>query len=189
MGISEILTSIGSSVMAGGATGIIGAIVSRVGDYYKDKQEIEKLKLKYENEIELRHADARIVELEYAGRNTVAMTEGQNASDIAETRAFEASYQFDSARLSSPSKLSKFWSGYLAFFDGLRSAVRPSLTAILCITMLIVYLEAARIIKDKPITPDQAFEIYMQIATNIIYLNSCVVLWWFGTSYKNKKKT
>ena len=176
------------SVLGGAGAGIIGSIITRVGDYFQHKQEIEKLKMKYDSELALRHVDERIMELEWQGRDKVAITEGQSAVDVADSRAFEASYSLEPKMYSNNAKLSKFWNGYLAFFDGLRAAVRPGITAILTLLLAVVFWYAAQFIKDANITADQAFEIYNQIATHILFLNTCCVTWWFGSQIKNKEK-
>jgi hypothetical protein len=151
-------------------------MVSRVGDYFKAKQDMEMAKLKFENEIALRHVDERIMELEWQGRNQVAVTEGESSMDVSNSQAFQSTLLKEPSSYSVQAITTASQNWLLIILDFYRGVIRPLVTTYLCILVTILYFTA---------TSEEKLEI---IKTILFLANTCI-LWWFGSRSKNSNKT
>lgn len=183
MAFSEII----SSVLGGGATGLLGAALSRYFDYKSKQLDKEFQKDKFEYDLQLKHADARILELEWQSRERIAITEADSRIDAADTQAFQAALTSEPKMFANPSKLTRAQNSWMVFVDGVRGLIRPGLTLYLCGISTAVYMQAGSIIKNQPITIEQSVDIYNQISSTILYLTTCCVLFWFGSRAKQYK--
>lgn len=177
MGFSEII----SSVFGGGVTGLLGAAISRFADYKNKQLDLQLQKEKFSNEIELKHADARIMELEWQSRERIALTEGESKESVAETQAFQTALTSEPKLYHNPTKLSRAQNAWMVLVDGIRGLIRPVLTLYLCGISTAVYMQAGSIIKHQPLSPEQSMEIYTQISSTILYLTTTCVLFYFGS--------
>ena len=180
MNFSDVLTN----VISGGVTGIVGAAISRYADYKSKQLEIEVQKLKFDNEIQLRHIDERMLEKEWNVRDSIAVTEAESAMDIQDSKAFQTALTSEPKLYHNPLKMTKAQNAWLVFVDGVRGLIRPGLTLYLALITTLVYLEAGGIIKKQVLSSEQAFDIYTQISSTILYLTNCCVLFWFGSRAK-----
>ena len=179
----EILGSVVASIFSGGATGILGIVAQRFFDYKNKQLDIQMETLKFSHEVELRKADAEIMDKEWQGRLKVAQSEGDAAKDVAESKAFEASYGYDNTRYSEKA----FTSGQnwvFVILDFARGVVRPALTLYLCILVTLIYYTTRDKLRGEDLTPDQALELYKLLIGSIIYVWTTVSLWFFGTRNK-----
>lgn len=181
MGFGDII----GSVLGGGITGLLGAVITRYADYKSAELNIKVSVQKNEHEIAMKNMDYQIMKEEWAQRINIADIEADARVEVADSQAFAASYKTD-VRLSNPTKLSKAQNAWLALVDGVHGLVRPGLTLYLAGVTTAVYMQASAIIKVMSISPDQAVDIYQQISSTILYLTTTVVLWWFGTRSKEK---
>lgn len=184
MGFSDII----SSVLSGGITGILGAAISRFADYKTKQLDIEVQKLKFENDIALRHIDERMLEKEWSVRDSIAVTEANSAMDIQDSKSFQTALSNEPKFYHNPSKLTRAQNAWMVFIDGVRGLIRPGLTLYLSLITTFVYWEAGTIIKKNVLTPEQAFDIYSQISSTILYITTCTILYWFGIRLKEGKR-
>lgn len=151
-----------SSVLTGGATGLIGAGITSFIEYKKQKQ-------KDAHELALMKEERQTLELEIQGRERVVVIQTESEKDIAETKAFAESLSNDKAAYSSGD------SKYLVFVDVVRGLTRPSLTAYLVLLVTILWF-----------TTDNE-QVEEKIAATVLYLTTAAVLWWFGSRAKQPK--
>lgn len=176
-----------SSILSGGATGIIGAAVSRYADYKTKQLDIDLQKEKFSHEIELRHADARIMELEWTFKDKIASTEAQTHVEQFDSAAFQTALTSEPQRYSLADKLTSSQSWWMVILDFIRGIIRPGLTLYLCAITTVVYFQSSKIIGDQSVSVQQAVDIYNQITATILYLCTTVVLFWFGCRAKGGK--
>ena len=152
-------------LLTGGATGLIGTIVSGGLKYFNMKQEqSHELKVM---EMELKTMDK---EAEVALKIEAKKQEGKEAE--AAWRGLEASYREAGQRWSTGS------SGWIVLVDVVRGLMRPLLTLALVVLMGVIYFTLG---VDKP-------TMQAQIVSTVLYLATAAVLWWFGSRMSDSKK-
>lgn len=163
MAIGEYL----SSILAGGATGLLGTGISRIFSFFENKQkfghQIELLRIGRETARE--EAEYRLKEAEVAGKIKLSQIEeeGRAASEVSANEALGKSYLEAGTRWSSGENK------WLIFVDVLRGVTRPALTLLLCVTAFVMWARTQN--------PD----LETQIVMTFLYLNTASVLWWFGS--------
>lgn len=182
----ELIGTLVSSILAGGATGLLGVVAQRWADYKNKQLDLALEKQRGELELAKRDKDAVIMAQEWAGRTRVAEVEAGAVVDTAEAQAFAASFQHDKATYSDGvlDKLRGWWGQLLRFLLGLvdviRGIVRPGLTIYLCVITTMMYADAQRLV-GAGLTAAQALELVKMIVATVLYLTTTCVLWWFGT--------
>lgn len=153
------------SLLTGGATGLIGTVLSGGLKYFTNKQEqSHELKVM---EMELRHMDK---EAEVALKIEEKKQEGKEAQ--AAWAGLEASYREAGQRWSTGD------SGWIVAVDVVRGLMRPLLTLALVVLMGTIYFI------HGPANPTMQ----EQIVATVLYLATSAVLWWFGSRMADTKK-
>lgn len=158
------------SIVSGGATGLIGSIVSGWTEL-KKQQELN------------RHAEAmadkdyQMTKLEVEGRVQIADTE-------ADAAILTTSYSHDSAAYATDAKDSKWF----VFVDVIRGLTRPGLTLYMTGLVTAMWLELNLIIggMSAALDAEMMTQIYLQIINAVLYITTTIALWWFGTRNKAK---
>lgn len=151
-----------SSLLAGGATGVIGASLGSVVEFFKQKQ-------KNEHELALMQAERENMALEIQGRERVATIEAESAEAVEASKAFVASIAADRATYSDGR------SALLVWVDVVRGMTRPVLTTLLVMLVCVMWF-----------TTDND-QLRMQIVATVLYVTTAAVLWWFGSRVKQPK--
>lgn len=164
------------SIVAGGATGLLGTAISKVFSFYENKQ-------KFRQQVELmrlnadaarQEAEYRLKEAEVAGRIKLSQIEeeGRSKAEVSANEALAKSYFEASSRWSTGD------SPWLVFVDVLRGVTRPVLTLMLCLIVFVMWAK----------TSDNTLE--SQIVQTVLYVTTAAVLWWFGSrpSTYNKQR-
>ena len=81
------------SVLTGGATGLLGTVVSGAIDFFQSRAE-------HKREMDLRRLDIELAQTEAGAAEKVAAIEAEGVRDAAELEAMEASYREASSRMS-----------------------------------------------------------------------------------------
>lgn len=179
----ELLGTVVSSVLGGGATGLLGVIFQRFADYKNRQLDIQLEAGRQAHELALREADAKIMAQEWAARTQVAQVEAEGQAAIADASALAASYKLEPTQYSTGVKPSRGQAWLLILLDVFRGSIRPGLSVYLCILATVVYLEARKYV--GPMSADQSYEMVKLIIGTILYLWTTCVLWWFGTRNKS----
>ncbi len=148
-----------ASILAGGATGLLGTIVSGVSGYIERRQ-------RHQQEVELRQIDLQISQAESESAERIAALEAGSREAEAGWRSLEASYRASQTRWSSGD------SGWLVVVDVVRGLIRPVLTIGSLILIAVVYFNIAVIMPD---------DIGVKIVDTLLYIATTTILWWFGT--------
>lgn len=151
----DILTSI----VTGGATGLLGTAIGGVTQYFQRRQQ-------HRQEVELRRLDAEIVRAEGASAEKVAAIEGETSRDAAAWKALTASHEQAGVRWSDGE------SRWLVLVDVVRGLTRPFLTFALLGMVGACWWTAP---------PELRAEIQPRIAATLLYLATASLLWWFGS--------
>jgi len=170
----SLLADLVLSVVSGGATGLLGAGISLVGDYFKQK-------MIFAHEAKMTELEQKTLEIEYSGKARVADIEAEGARDVADSEALAASHASDRAAYS------KKDSYFLVFVDFIRGMIRPSITVYLAVIVTLMYLDARAVLDQMGTTvlgPEKVYGLLETITISILYITTTVILWWFGTRNK-----
>ena len=180
MDVGTIVGALGS-ILTGGATGLIGAAVTRYADY-----KLEALRMEHKREeIKLQNEQIRI---EGEVRTRVAETEAAGAAEVASYEALSASYKADTATYlaKAQGKVSAFFMGLV---DWVRGMTRPALTGYLSLlTTWIAFslygmvgeLQTQQLLMNET----QLVQMWWDVINMVLYLTATSVLWWFGSRPK-----
>jgi hypothetical protein len=167
-----------SSLLSGGATGIIGSVVTNVADYFEKKRD-------QSHEIRLRELDIQEMEKEYEYRSEITAQETQAAAQ-------QTSYDHDARSYSSGVQVKSFWlKAPLVWADVIRALIRPILTLGLVFLVYLIFQKAQAVLQEsdlQALDPESALAIYSTIIDMILYMASTAVTWWFGTRPRKQQK-
>ena len=149
------------SIVTGGATGLLGAGISGITEFLKQKQ-------KNAHDLAMSIEDRESLKLEIDGREKVARIEGETATSVADAAAFAQSMKADKATYAEGSS-----SGWLVAVDFFRGITRPGMTWYFAFFVTGIYFTT-----DLP-------EVKDKIVVTVLYVTTTMILWWFGT--RNKK--
>jgi hypothetical protein len=194
-----ILTMLGgmiSSVLSGGATGLLGVVMQRLFDWMHRGQDLELVRLNNAHALQLAQVDAskaeraaqsqeRVAQLDADARTAVAQSDAQAREDEAAARSLMASYQADRASYldAGAQGQSRVARWLMALVDFVRGIIRPGLTAFLVweTTILLAWARELVARSGLSLTVDQSHQLVMQIVQTVLYLATVAVVWWFGT--------
>lgn len=176
-----------SSIIAGGATGLLGILAQRFFDWKSRQLEIQETKQKQAHEIAVIEANGKLMAQEYAAKSQIAQVEAEGRSDVAASASFAASFKAEPARYAEGTRPKGVW-GNMGWFlmvliDFIRGIVRPALTVYLCALTTLIYFQAQAIMDryGMVIEAKDAFILVVRIIETILYLTTTCLLWWFGT--------
>ena len=157
------------SVLTGGATGLLGTVVSGAIDFFQSRAE-------HKREMDLRRLDIELAQTEAGAAEKVAAIEAEGARDAAALEAMEASYREASSRMSRPGD------GFLMkLVDFVRGMTRPVLTwGLVALVGTIYFTLGAGGLEPESIKP--------RIIETVLYLATAAVLWWFGQRQIEKRR-
>lgn len=157
------------SVLTGGATGLLGTMVSGAIDFFQSRAE-------HKREVDLRRLDIELARTEAGAAEKVAAIEAEASTDRAELGAMEASYREASSRMS------RAGDGFLMkLVDFVRGMTRPVLTwGLVALVGAIYFTLGAGDLAPESIKP--------RIIETVLYLTTAAVLWWFGQRQIEKRR-
>ena len=155
------------AILTGGATGILGTIISAGTSYFERRQ-------RNRHDLELRRADLEIIRAESESAERVTALEAESEVAQAELAALAQSHR--SAAL----RWSKGDSRWLLFVDVVRGLMRPVLTIASLAAVTVIYFTLA--------APPATVEVGECLVDALIYLATTCTLWWFGTRPKRAAK-
>ena len=183
-----MLELFGNAIMAilgGGATGLIGSVISTWG-------ELKKIKEENRHRETMADKDLAIAKAEVEGKIQVARTEADAAVAVADADLQAKSYEHDRATYSTGaiSGLRGWWGQcarfLLVFVDISRGLIRPLET--IYFTGLATYLTlvAGEVLRAQGQEDMKMFAaaIVPQIFLAILYITTTIIFWWFGARQK-----
>jgi len=175
----ELITGGLSSLLAGGATGLLGSLISRFSDYKLEK-------LRFENKRKLMEQENEQIRMEAEFAYKVTDREASRLENIAGDDLQKGSYGADVAKYL-PAATGKYARFFMGTVDFIRGLIRPAVTIFL---LIVTYKIAAQLhaiiiqIDGQLVSVEQAYELWVQVINQILYLTSAAVLWWFGSRPK-----
>ena len=152
------------AVISGGATGLLGTVVSAGTEYFQARQ-------RHAHEIELRRVEMQMMATEAASAERVAAIERESEQMRAEHAALVASFRASTTRMSTGD------SRWLVAVDVVRGLTRPVLTWGFVVMTGIIYF-----------TMSPAADFDGQIIDTVLYLTTTCVLWWFGARHVGRRQ-
>ena len=182
-----MLTAI-MSLLSGGATGLIGTLISSIFGSVKESQErkrdIELRKL----DLEEKRLDIELAQKEFEFRDQEADREADVALRESADTLQAASYLHDKRSYSEGYKPSALGQFLLVLVDVFRGLVRPALTVYLIWLVWDTRAEVVAILAQAKISALSSFKamaIYESVINMILYLAATCVTWWFGSRTNN----
>lgn len=170
----EFIGDIFTSLLAGGATGLLG-LAGNIWSEYKKQKEANRHKE------EMARIDKETMEAEANLAIQKVEVEGQIATTIEATKALAESYKHDTATYfkGEQGAIAKFFFGIVDFFRGM---LRPGITIFFVGMTTYVFIEILNIVNgfQGALTAPEAVDILKRIIIMILYLTSTCVTWWFG---------
>jgi hypothetical protein len=202
-----ILGTILSSLLSGGATGLLGVFIQRFFDIKNKREDLEVLKLQHANTVALEEIRLRHTAMEVEGkvREVQAEADGVEAKAHEERLGIEAQVDAEiraaamEADKASYFGLSRSGSGLFgSFVDGLvsllfgivdfvRGMTRPVLTAALVVMTYQLYTLLGKLGMGL-LDASTIMQLWLQIVGAIIYLTTVAVIFWFGNRPPSKEK-
>lgn len=204
--ITELIGTAVSSILSGGATGLLGIVITKFFESRKQAQDLEVLKLNMQNAVDIRRIELesqeRLATRSAEEREAIASMDAVARETEAQERSLNASYAADRATYSAPSvqeipaellKGSRFarvlavMSAFsarmlLLFVDFTRGMIRPGMTiyTMYLLTCLMLWVQLLFNTSKMELTPPQILELVMQVVGTITYLSVSLATWWFG---------
>lgn len=162
------------SIVSGGATGLLGSVISGFTEFKKQQ-------LIYSHEEKMAEIDIKTTQMEIDGAERIAGIEAESAISVADANALSESYKADAANYSSSKS-----SAWFVFVDVIRGLIRPALTLYLMAISTMIYLDLDALMAGEAYTASEAKIMVAQVINTLLYITTTVVLWWFGTRNKVK---
>lgn len=181
MSLLGTVGEIASNIFSGGLTGLAGVGLSMFKDISMKKLQLQEIKMKFDNAVELRKIDNEMMKWEIEGKQKIAEIETAGAIGVEEQRAFAKSHEADSVVFSAKVKPNAFTGAVLVLLDFFRGIIRPGMAIGLFVLVCMLYNEAYEIAGGwTSLSQDQAYELVMRIVSTILYLFTTCVTWYYG---------
>ena len=152
-----------ASVLTGGATGLIGTVISGGMKFFENKQ-------KHAHELAIMEMEMQQMDKEADIAARIKELDMESKDRTAAWAALEASYKESTSRMSSGDHPALVW------VDVVRGLMRPCITLFLLVLIGVIYFTADRTLNAPDGTPITIF-----IINSVLYVGTTAVLWWFGT--------
>jgi len=175
----EVLGQSIGAILAGGATGILGSLISLAGEF-------KKIKEQHRHEEKMQEIAIKSMEIEAKLKLEQTVAEGEIKEELAALETLRSSYDHDKATYFQKSGI-RWLDGMVAFgmgtVDLVRGLIRPVITILMALVAIEVHNELIVMMAqmEQPISPEQAAIIYANLNNVILYITTTVILWWFGT--------
>lgn len=189
-----------SSVISGGATGLLGILLQRFFEYKKQQLDLQVVQLNHANALALAQmetdrarlraeADKEIADRGADAREHAADQDLAARQVEAESRTLLASFEQDRASyLEKGAQLGKGWPAKaallaMALVDTARGLLRPGLTVHLTVIVTLMFSQMLVMLKlvGHDWTSEDLVPIVKMIVNTILYCWTTCVVWWFGS--------
>lgn len=180
----EILGQSIGAILAGGATGLLGSVISMFGAYRKVKQQ-------HRHEEKMQELATKSMEIEAKLKLDQTVVEGDIKESLAALETLRASYDHDKATYFKGTGV-KVIDGFVGLLFGLidfvRGMIRPAITGFMAIVVVRTHEELVVLRQDMNVefSAEQVYLLYSNLNNIMLYVATTVILWWFGTRYGEK---
>lgn len=184
----DIISSIITGVLGGGATGLLGVLLQRFFDWRKQSIDLELLKLQNKHAVDLQtlelEARAKAAAMSAAAQQAMAELDLQARVDASAAADYAASHQADRATYLDPDAQKTGWFARIAMaiVDFLRGIVRPGGTIYLMAVTTAMFWWTTELAKQHGVqlSAEQVLGLQMRVIETILYLVTTSWVWWFG---------
>jgi len=184
----EVIGTVLTSAVGGGATGLLGVLLQRWFDHRKAVNDREMVKLQLDAAKETRRLELEFQERMASKAADVQALQAQLDAQARESEAAERSYvasvESDRATYSAPSaqKQSRLVRWAMGLVDTIRGLMRPGITAYTLGMLTVVFLWVRELYGQMglTLTAAQVHELTQQAVGTIVYLAVTTTVWWFG---------
>ena len=184
----DILSSVLTGVLGGGATGLLGVLLQRWFDHRKQQSDLDLIRLQLQAARETRQmeleAQERMASNAEATKALQAQLDAHSREVEADAAAYAASVAGDRATYLAPeaqqgSRLARWAMGLV---DMVRGLMRPAITTytLALLTLVMLWVRDLYLRAGLQMTPAQVHELAMQCVGTVVYLAVTTVVWWFG---------
>lgn len=185
----EILGTLLTSVVSGGATGLIGVLIQRWFDLKTKDRDIQIIELNHENALALAQLESERAWMRAEADKSIAQEDREARETEADSRSLVASFEADKATYLEKGvqlkkgKLAGLITFMMALVDFTRGILRPGMTIYLCglVTVMFMWVRELAEQYGLKLTPDQVMQLIVQIIATILYCFVVTTTWWFGT--------
>lgn len=197
--LAELLGTVVTGVLSGGATGLIGIALQQWGDSRKRADDLARLRLEHEQTRELARieADRQLEAAKLSADSAERLADIALEARIAEGADlnYQASLRHDAATYVPAAALSpgaaqgrwgRFVAGLVTLMlgtvDFLRGLIRPGATgySLALLTMLMLWVQDMWGRAGLQLTPEQVMRLTMEVIGTVTYLATTCTIWWFG---------
>lgn len=181
------LMDIFSTVIAGGATGLIGSVITTGFNFFnqkqKNKQELAVLELESKIMIQETQAEIAVTAAKVAGE--IQNTEAETFRESVQQNAVKALSEETLTSLAE-GKGTRWVAAFIAFLLGLldfiKGMIRPSVTVYMLVLTTMFYMSAKSIVDKAGIEMSltEAQALMQHIVSTGLYITTTVIFWWFG---------
>lgn len=185
-----------TSLLSGGATGLVGLLLQRFFDFKSRAQDLELVRINHQHALALAQmetersfrqaaAQERIADIQASAEVRGAELDAQAREDEAAARSYVASLENDRATYldSSAQKVSRAARIFMGLVDFTRGMVRPVLTAYLVVVahLMFYWVQDLAAKHGSTLSSDQVHDLILQVVATLLYLATTAVVWWFGS--------
>lgn len=187
----DLLSTVMTSVLGGGATGLLGMVIQRFFDMRKEAQSIQITKMQLDAAKEARTQDLEFQERMAGKAADLAALQAQLDAQARETESadqnYRASMDADKATFTAPLPPAAGGGAgkapaILVWVDALRGSIRPGATiyTLILLTMVFLWVQDLYSQAGLKMSPEQVHQLAMQCVGTVFYLSTTCMVWWFG---------
>lgn len=189
----DILGTIVTGVMSGGATGLIGIAIQQWGDSRKRRDDLERLKLEHQQARDLAELEQkRELEIAKLGADSAERLATLQATTRIEESAdlnYRASLDADRANYLTPAAQQGGVRWLMAAVDFLRGITRPAITwaSMALLTAMLQWLWSLQRSGMLVLSPSDLMLLAKEVVFTSTYIVSMCITWWFGVRPAQRK--
>lgn len=188
MSMIDMVGTVVSGVLSGGATGLLGIALQQWGESRRRVHDIELVRLQMEQARELQRIDAESrLELARLGADAaerLADLDAAARADALGSADMRASFEADRATYLQPEaqQQSRTARVMMALVDMLRGFVRPAATvySLVLLTLLMLWVQRLYGSIGPALSPAEVVKLATEVVGTITYLAVTCTVWWFG---------
>lgn len=197
--IAEILSSVFSGVLSGGATGLLGMGIQMWSEASKRESDLKVLTLQNEQALAMRRMDMDqqrdLANITADSADRLATIAAQSRADETAGADYLASQQNDRATYLSPAaqdwpttggvwpiRIAAMTRVLMALVDTFRGVIRPGVTvySMVLLTLMLYWVRDLYNRGGLVMTPAQAMQLAGEVIGTATYIATTTVVWWFG---------
>lgn len=183
----DILATIFSGVLGGGATGLLGILIQQWGEHKKRGHDLDVMRQQHLQTLELSRQEneqkLQLANVTTASAERLAEIQAAARAEEMSSEDYRASMDNDRARYLSP-EAQKNWFVIvmMGIVDFMRGIIRPGITlyGMAILTMLLTWVHDMWLRSQLNLSPDDTKKLVMEIVGTATYITVTSVVWWFG---------